>query len=55
MSNLKENHFGYLEFFSDQCSLSYLIIKKIENQNYRFWFHTMRWLKKQIVIAFDNQ
>jgi hypothetical protein len=49
MSNLKEHHFGYLEVFSTQCSLSYLIIKKFENQSFGFWFHPMPWVKKQIV------
>jgi hypothetical protein len=49
MSNLKECPLGYLEVSSAQCSLSYLIIKKIENQSYGFWFHLMPWIKKQIV------
>jgi hypothetical protein len=49
MSNLKEHPFGYLEVPNAQSSLSYLIIKKIENQSYVFWLHPMPWIKKQIV------
>jgi hypothetical protein len=60
MSNLKKHPFGYLEVLSAQCLLSYLIIKKFENQSYGFWSHPMPWVKKQIAhyiwqsIIMDN-